>query len=232
MKFETFKELEDKLSMPEKSSLIVTFLNPFSYNIYRNKCELFSEFSLCADGTLLVKYYNLLYKGCINRVSFDFSSIAPVVLRHCEVKQKKVAFIGGAREQIDSAMFNIKKMYPALDVCYSSHGYISGAEQVIINELKVCKPDIIIVGMGTPLQEEFLLACKKNLDFEFGFTCGGFISQTAVRADFYHPIVKKLGLRWLQRAYESQHVRKRLVRDYPKFLFLFLYDRLVNKYAK
>ncbi len=53
-------------------------------------------------------------------------------------------------------------------------------KRLIIHEIDDSCPDILVVGMGTPLQEEFLLKCVDKLTSvkEF-YTCGGFLEQTA-----------------------------------------------------
>ena len=84
--------------------------------------------------------------------------------------------------------------------------------------------------MGTPIQEDFAIYCLQNSKFiKKAVTCGGFITQTAIKGDYYHPLIKKLGLRWLQRAYLHKHVRDRLFRVYPKFIFSYLLDIIRKK---
>lgn len=79
--------------------------------------------------------------------------------------------------------------------------------------------------MGTPYQENFAQIIKSLNDKGIVvLTCGGFLTQTSMRADYYYPLIKKLGLRWLQRIVMHQHVRQRVIKDYPKFLLTYLYE--------
>jgi N-acetylglucosaminyldiphosphoundecaprenol N-acetyl-beta-D-mannosaminyltransferase len=80
--------------------------------------------------------------------------------------------------------------------------------------------------MGTPYQEDFALLAKKFLKSSFIITCGGFLTQTSIRPDYYSPLVKRLGLRWLQRAIYHKHVRRRLIVDYPKFMIRYIVGKL------
>ncbi len=82
--------------------------------------------------------------------------------------------------------------------------------------------------MGTPLQEEFLIRIKKAINIKILITCGGFLTQTSMFGDYYHPIIKKLGLRWLQRAILHKHVRDRLIKVYPEFLLSYLLNRKIK----
>lgn len=56
--------------------------------------------------------------------------------------------------------------------------------------------DILIIGMGSPYQEKFAVKIKKeNINIPLTFTCGGFLTQTSIKADYYHPLVKKFGFK-------------------------------------
>ena len=202
--------------------IIATFLNPFSYPILINKPELYNQFNfIFSDGSLHTKLHNLFCENKIDRVSFDLSSIAKDTLLRAQKQQLKVALIGGKPEHADVLPAKLLALFPNLIISYCRDGYfnVEDEKQHCFIELESCSPDIVIVGMGTPLQEKFLLECVERVESakEF-YTCGGFLEQTATKGDYYHPLVKKLGLRWLQRAFIHKHVRDRLIKDYPRFI--------------
>lgn len=211
-----------KLNGQHKFTL-VTFVNPFSYYVLAAKPNLITAMDvILSDGSLHKSLHNIYNQNKVDRVSFDFSSIAADVLAEAAEQQKKIVLIGAKPGIVDIAKCNFEAMYPGLNIVFTHHGYFESdqmREKVII-ESDSYKPDIVIVGMGTPYQEQFLLkysqiagnCCQL-------FTCGGFIEQSSIKADYYHPLIKKLGLRWLQRAVMHSHVRNRLIKDYPKFIF-------------
>jgi N-acetylglucosaminyldiphosphoundecaprenol N-acetyl-beta-D-mannosaminyltransferase len=80
--------------------------------------------------------------------------------------------------------------------------------------------------MGTPAQEEFAVFLKTEGIVANIFTCGGFISQTAIRTYYYHKFGKGK-LRWLQRAIEFKHIRKRLLFDYPINIIRYIFDHVI-----
>ena len=227
-KFASKKDWQERvmqLYLPNNNpdKIIATFVNPFSYPILQNEPELCQAFDMIfSDGSLHTKLHNLFCKNKIDRVSFDLSSIAKDTLLRAQEQQLKVALIGGKPEHADALPTKLLSLFPNLVISYCRDGYFhSEAEkQCCFTELENSTPDIIIVGMGTPLQEKFLLQCVERVESarEF-YTCGGFLEQTATKGDYYHPLVKKLGLRWLQRAIMHKHVRERLIRDYPRFIF-------------
>lgn len=209
---------------------VVTFVNPFSY--YLLKDDWFSVENIdyfYADGVLLEKLHNIFHSNKISRYSFDFSSIATNVLQYCSEKNFKVAIVGAREYEILDASENFKARYPNVQFLFRNGYFSANEEKEFFAELATFEPHLLLVGMGTPNQEHFALAYKSFLGGKLNcsiFTCGGFISQTAERPDFYFAFVKKFGLRWLQRAYYYKHVRKRLVFDYPVFLFKYIYQHL------
>lgn len=217
------KKLEKIYTTVGREKIIATFVNPFSYPILINKPDLYNQFNLIfSDGLLHTKLHNIFCKNKIDRVSFDLSSIAKDTLLRAQEQQLKVALIGGKPEHADALPTKLLALFPNLIISYCRDGYfnLEDEKQRCFIELVNSSPDIIIVGMGTPLQEKFLLECVERVESarEF-YTCGGFLEQTATKGDYYHPLVKKLGLRWLQRAIMHKHVRERLIRDYPLFIF-------------
>lgn len=207
---------------------VFTFVNPYSY--YKiESFELRDRFIYFADGILLVWLSNFLYKSRLDRFSFDFTSLAPVIFNYCETNSLKVAFVGGGEDDICKAISVIKKKHPDLLIVFSHHGYIGENWSSVITLLKAASPDVVIAGMGTPLQEKFLIACLDNVcSMKFAFTCGGFISQIATNENYFHPFFDRLHLRWLQRFFRHSYVRKRLLIDYPVFLLKFLKDKFFS----
>nr|WP_272674323.1 WecB/TagA/CpsF family glycosyltransferase [Providencia sp. PROV029] len=165
----------------------------------------------------------------MTRASFDFTSIADYVFSSACKYELSIAFIGGSQNEIEKATQYIQKRYVNIKISYYHNGFIHENElENILNTLSKNKTDIVICGMGTPLQEEFLIRIKKAINIKILITCGGFLTQTSMFGDYYHPIIKKLGLRWLQRAILHKHVRDRLIKVYPEFLLSYLLNRKIK----
>ena len=106
------------------------------------------------------------------------------------------------------------------------HGYFSQDDDrsVVIKKIFQLDPDYVICGMGTPLQEYFLLDLKKEGWKGEGFTCGGFFHQTANRIIYYPEWINRFGLRSFYRMYDEPKLIKRYFIDYPKAVVFILYD--------
>ncbi|MBU2869368.1 WecB/TagA/CpsF family glycosyltransferase [Colwellia sp. E2M01] len=217
-------DLFNTLNNVKKTNLI-TFVNPISFHSFLNYVNRKDFDLIYSDGLLLTRLHNIFFReDKIERLSFDFSSLAGEVLSHAQKEQKTIAFVGGSEQEALIFKEKLTIKYPELKFhCYSGFFTDENSINAIFKELNKIAPNIVICGMGYPRQEDFLVQCKKMLVTPFiGFTCGGFITQTSIKADYYFPIVKHLGLRWLQRAIMHQHVRKRLLKDYPIFLYKYI----------
>ncbi len=202
-----------------------TFVNPFSYNKIPNS----SSFDyIFADGGSLCIAHNIFNKIKVKRISFDLSSIGKEILEVANYRRLKLSIIGGKPNEIMLSVQNLNKLYPNINIIYYRDGYFDSTHEkyTCIKKIKSIKPHITLIGMGTPLQEEFLMMLKEIKCGGMTFTCGGFISQTSEKPDYYHPIIKFTKLFWLQRAWNETHVRKRLLKDYPIFFIRFILSNL------
>jgi N-acetylglucosaminyldiphosphoundecaprenol N-acetyl-beta-D-mannosaminyltransferase len=201
----------------------ISFLNPYSYMLIEKRPELVKSIDyLFCDGALLSRLHSLFFDK-VERASFDFSSIADCFFNYCIKESYRVAIIAATEDENLKAVNNLKTMYPGLNVVYKRDGYIQ-SDDVEFENLKFIKPDVIVLGMGTPFQEEFLVNLRNNANVKYtiAITCGGFITQTSIKSDYYHPVIKRLGLRWLQRMFLHKHVRDRVMKTYPYFIYSYL----------
>jgi UDP-N-acetyl-D-mannosaminuronic acid transferase (WecB/TagA/CpsF family) len=211
---------------------LVTFVNPYSYYLVREFLQANQFDYVYSDAISFVKIHNLLNPNLkIKRHSFDFTSLAPVVFDYCQRESLKLGLVGGSSEEISGAFKVIKSRYPSLDIVYCRDGYFNSDCELSISlkELKDLQVEVLICGMGTPLQENFLIKAKEsNVFLKCGFTCGGFLTQIASREDYFNPILSKLNLRWAQRFYRHSFVRRRVLVDYPVFFVKYLFEKFLS----
>ena len=225
-----------KLSVEEflkRGKGIYTFLNPVSYLDALKHKELFTSFDgIFADGGLLVKAIKMAYEASVKRRSFDMTSLAPIVFSYAAKTGKSVAIIATKQEMVEKAVANLKKSLQGLNISYYRNGYFKSEQEKDEEAKKIVAlhPDILIVGMGIILQEQFLLKVRDAGFQGIGFTCGGFIHQTAQdKAEYYPDWVDKHGLRFVYRMYKEPHTRKRYVKAAFVFPLRFMMEKLTGK---
>ena len=212
-------------------SRLVTFLNPYSYLYYRKNLSLFSQFDeINIDAislVLLLKFFGVKTK----RLSFDMTSLAPLVFNSCANDNQKIYFIGSSKGYITEFTKKIKQDFPNMNIIGYRNGYFKNSDERNLEIKKIVEknPDIVVVGMGTPIQEEFLLSLKTYGWDGVGYSCGGFIHQTAKDINYYPNFLNKYNLRWLYRIYDEPKLFKRYFLLYPKSIALFMFDVLKSK---
>ncbi len=222
------KILKKKLQNNQKT-FNASFLNPASYVIARKHIEIYKQLDkIYIDGWLLVLFLRIFCGIKVPRHSFDMTSLAPIVFNEAIQQSKSIYFIGTKKEVIEQFINNIKTNYPKLDVIGYRNGYFEHDERIIeLKNITMLNPDIVIVGMGAPLQEQFLIDLKKEGWEGQGYTCGGFMHQTAYNIQYYPKWVDKMNLRMPYRIYAEPEFRKKIP-SYFKFLYVFFID-LIKK---
>ena len=209
----------------EKIKELVTFMNPASYVIARNHIDIFKQFHLLfLDGWLLV-FLTRMIGIKTKRFSFDMTSVAPKLFNFCIENNKTIYFIGSDNKSVTGFINILKKSFPELITLGYRNGYFSDSNErrKCIEDIMHINPDYVIVGMGTPLQEQFLIDLKNIGWLGVGFTCGGFIHQTSNKLYYYPKWVNKYNLRMPYRLIAEKDFRKK-IKLYIQFPIVFAND--------
>lgn len=219
----------DEELLLETRGRVYTFLNPVSYLSALDNKELFAKFDgIFADGSILVSAIKLLYGKNVTRRSFDMTSMAPVLLDFANRNGKSVYIVASRQEQVAQAVEIFKERYPNLIFAGYRNGYFTSENEIDEEAKHIVKlnPDFLIVGMGILMQEKFLLKVKDAGFQGIGFTCGGFIHQTAKNEiDYYPKWADRLNLRFIYRMYKEPHTRKRYLQAALLFPAKFIKER-------
>ncbi|WP_239499362.1 WecB/TagA/CpsF family glycosyltransferase [Pseudomonas putida] len=169
------------------------------------------------DGMLLSTFMSRMTGQPVQRVSFDFTSIADPVLRTAEQQGLGVYFVGARQVELDLFLLKIRHRYPHLKIAGSHNGYFDEVQARDIHaDIRDSGTDILITGLGAGLQEQFVEQ-GMNLGYAgVAFTCGGFIRQQATATLNYYPeIINRLHLRAFYRMYREPHTIRRYLFNYP-----------------
>jgi exopolysaccharide biosynthesis WecB/TagA/CpsF family protein len=139
-----------------------------------------------------------------------------------------VYLLGGTEEEVRGTKARIEERFPGLGVVGARDGYfaVDGPENAaVIEEINRVAPDVLLVAMGFPRQEEWIAANLPRLDVRAAVAEGGsfsFISGAAPRAP---ERFRRFGLEWLFRLL-IQPARLRRQLALPRFVWLTYKERL------
>lgn len=202
----------------------VTFLNPYSAEIAKEHLYLYKNADyICSDGILPVLINKLCRKNRTQRISFDMTSLAPIIFRKLSIDRQSIFFIGSTNDNIGAFVENVTKEYPNLNILGYHSGYFQKNEECeLLKMILEMNPSTIVIGMGTPLQDKLAYDIYKIGYIGNIYTCGGFIHQTVNGISYYPKYINQFNLRWLYRIYKEKYILKRVLLYYPKFTFNYL----------
>lgn len=211
---------------------VYTCVNPFSYHIVRERMELYRRFDgLYVDGLLMCKLINLLWARKIPRLSFDMSGMAVDLFSRLDSNDETIYFVGAKQDKLEASISQIESAYPKMHIVGYRNGYFSGIteREDVIQHIISVNPDFTIVGMGSPLQEEFAIDLKDAGYNGIVFTCGGFLHQTADGICYYPDWINRYNLRAFYRLYREKGLFKRLYNVLLEFPMMFFIDTIKTR---
>lgn len=216
-------------SLLEKGSMY-SFLNFASLSFVFDRISHEGITYFC-DGFLMSSLVQKLTGEKVERISFDFTSIAGPVFEMICKNKLRLAVIGAQQDELEAFVKKIKSRYPSILVVSAFNGYFSEDEQGSINKSIINSDiDVAIVGLGAGKQEDFMLSLRKSGYCGTLFSCGGFIRQEARSHLNYYPLwVNRFNLRAFYRMLKEPHTIKRYLIQYPMNSFLLVKKFLLKK---
>ncbi|MGI9485843.1 MAG: WecB/TagA/CpsF family glycosyltransferase [Geminicoccaceae bacterium] len=227
---DTFKFVSDSLS--QRKSCIISFINPYAFHLrlvdqaYSNALWHFDL--ILPDGIGVVKALRWINGVDVERQSFDATSLFHPIMDHLDLKKKSLCIVGGRPGTALCAEQKMRGLYPNVNYLGALDGFRSFNE--IVDWVGKHNPDVVLIGMGSPIQESILLRLKLEGFSGVGFTCGGFLDQLVLDSQYYPTIIDRFDLRWLYRLMsEPRRLGRRYLICYQTFVFD-VFSSLISKW--
>ena len=113
---------------------------------------------------------------------------------------KKVYFLGAKKETVELAKKMVEKKYRGINIVGVRDGYFSKyIENDVIKEINDLKPDLLLVGLGSPKQETWIFENKDKLDFKVAIGVGGSFDVLSGKVKRAPQLFIKMHLEWFYR---------------------------------
>ena len=200
---------------------LVTFANPGTAVLAKRNTALASMLDrydvVAPDGIAMAQAIRWLHRLPAERISFDNTSLAPLVMRLAVEQDVSIVLCGGQPGVAEQARRQLIAAYPTLRIRAVFDGYGDRVQKV--SAIVQLNPEMVICGMGSVAQEAFLLSLVQSGWSGIGVTCGGFLDQLSSGLEYYPQFVDKMNLRWAYRlAKEPRRLWRRYLLDYPAFV--------------
>lgn len=233
--FRTFVETAVK----DRTKLTVTFANP-DYVLKAQKDrvlrDLMNGFDLnLPDGWGVVLAARIFGRPVPGRMAND--DLTDHLFGQPAEHGWRVFLFGNAPGVAETAAQNVRTWYPGLEIAGTQHGHWAAEngrvpEAVaarLVAEINESAPDILHVGLGTPLQQRFVTEYRDELTAPVVITCGAYFEHLAERRDYYPAWVLKLRIGFLYRlAREPRRLWRRYTIELGAYLTRVLVHRIRN----
>lgn len=227
---EILKIIQNLISLNQKGT--VSYVNANSLNLVYKDDKMkkyLSAFNILhPDGLGVFLASKFLYgkNGFAKRITgSDFYN---ELIYHSIKNNWSFFFLGN----IEETLSKISKANPNLIIKGYCNGFnFKSAE--LIDKVNVSKPNILIVGLGSPKQEEWIISNKNKIDVNVIIAVGDGIKVFAGNKRRGPKILQKLGLEWFVRfIYEPKRLWKRYFIGIPIFILRVIRFKLtLNKFG-
>jgi N-acetylglucosaminyldiphosphoundecaprenol N-acetyl-beta-D-mannosaminyltransferase len=140
----------------------------------------------------------------------------------CELSGSSIYLLGSEPPIAREAASKLRRWYPRLEVAGAHHGYFdldSPHNERVIEDINASRPDIVLVGMGTPKQELWVDRYADQLDGAVVWTVGALFDYVSGHTPRAPRWLADNGLEWIFRlAIEPRRMWRRYLLGNPVFL--------------
>lgn len=147
-------------------------------------------------------------------------------------------FLGAEPGRAEKAADNLRRRHPGLQIAGIQHGFFNKTQghpenEAVLATINAIRPNILVLGMGMPLQEKWLSENWNHISANIALTGGAvfdYLSGDLQRAPRW---MTDHSLEWLGRLLiEPQRLWKRYLIGNPQFLWSILQEKMLGSAAK
>lgn len=160
-----------------------------------------------------------------NLVGTDFT---PELLQSTAGRGYSYFMLGGDEQTILTAAKYAQDSFPGWTLCGSHHGYLLKFPEMtsaVIEKINDSKADVLLVGMGNPLQERWIHQNQARLRVPICMGIGGLFDYWAGNVSRAPDWLRRAGHEWIWRIYQQPREKMyRYLAGNPLFLARILHE--------
>ncbi len=155
--------------------------------------------------------------------------LAEALCRESAARGLSLYFLGAEPGVVDEAAANMRAQYPGVRIVGTHHGYFrKEGSAAVLADIKATQPDIVLVGMGSPYQEQFIDEELARLGVPVAIGVGGSFDVLSGRVERAPEIFIRLRLEWLYRIASDRKRWKRAL-ALPRFVLKVLRQKVTHR---
>jgi N-acetylglucosaminyldiphosphoundecaprenol N-acetyl-beta-D-mannosaminyltransferase len=164
-----------------------------------------------------------------NLVGTDF---VPHLFKTSPPNQFSYFMLGATQETVDKAAEYAGREFPRWRQAGVHHGYVKdeAVSRAAIKQINASGADVVLVGMGNPIQERWIERWKGEIKAPVCLGIGGLFDYWAGNVERAPQWVRKIGYEWAWRLYQEPGAKaRRYLIGNPLFLYHITRERLLPK---
>lgn len=211
------------LERPDGRSRSVFFINASTLNIAARQPAYQQTLNgadfVFGDGTG-VRWAVRHIHGVRLRDNVNGTDFVPEFFANTAGRGYRYYLLGATPDAIVKAAQRAAELFPGWQVAGYHHGYLDRqGELEVVDAINAVAPQVLLVGMGNPLQEQFISRNLERLAVPLCLGVGGLFtywSGDLTRAPLW---IRKIGCEWVHLLVSQPHKFKRYVFGNPVFLW-------------
>ncbi len=155
------------------------------------------------DGMSVVVLGRLLGLPLKREHRTGYMDLLPLLAEQAAKHEWRIFYLGSRPGVAEKAARMLRKRHERLQI-HTHHGYFNAKQaglenQAVLAEISAFAPDILMVGMGMPRQEVWVLENHKDIAARAVFCCGALMDYVAGEIPTPPRWIGRLGFEWLYR---------------------------------
>jgi N-acetylglucosaminyldiphosphoundecaprenol N-acetyl-beta-D-mannosaminyltransferase len=132
----------------------------------------------------------------------------------------RVFLLGSAADRIGMAAEAFRGRFPTAEVVGFHHGYVQdeASSRAVAAEINAARPELLLVGMGNPLQERWIDRWRAELDVPLAVGIGGFLEYFTGALDRAPAWMRRAGMEWVHLMLRQPWKAGRYLAGNPAFI--------------
>jgi N-acetylglucosaminyldiphosphoundecaprenol N-acetyl-beta-D-mannosaminyltransferase len=212
---ETFEQALERLEpiLAGRAATALFFVNAHTLNLaasdpgYRR--ELNEADLVYGDGTGV--RWAAKARGIRMKANLNGTDLVPALL--ARGRGLRCYLLGATPEAIERAAAHFRQAYPGCVLAGHHHGYLDeAATNSVIDAINAADVDLLLVGMGNPLQERWIARHRARLEVGLCAGVGGLFTYWAGDLDRAPAWMRRCGVEWL-------HILRRQPQKFQRYVF-------------
>ncbi len=166
--------------------------------------------------------------GVAMRHNLNGTDLLPLLCQAAAEKQLPLVLVGGRKDVVEKCAANLQRDTPGLNIALVHHGYVDeNSSKEIAQRVRELGRCLVLVGMGSPLQEDWAWEHLRGAREATVVTVGGLFDFFSGRIPRAPVAWREMGIEWLWRLrMEPRRLAKRYLIGNPLFILLTVWQRI------